>query len=179
MASIPTICNIDSAYEIADHLLSLLAERASSKTRSNFGRAYVAFGSPVADQCCDGGQLTVGITRVWQDHPEYGRGVCTPKWMMEFEVVTYQCYPIGVEADSITPIKTDILDAASRCSYRIGQALWTSAFDAMAEGTIHPPRAGGEFEEKRDVTIGELRPLDQQSTCVGWRFNITLELSYN
>lgn len=173
----PEFCDIDATYKLADNLLNVLAKGASDRLGGiEFGRAYVAFDEPVADVCCDGGQLTVHATNIRPSVDNYGDGtVCVTGWEVDLVVTTYQCYPTGVLADGETPIPAAEMDTASEYAYRVGHALYYTAFKAVTDGTVYPD---GEIDRalmRKPVRLGDLQALSQQETCVGWRFTLTLD----
>ena len=130
-------------------------------------RACVVFGPPVWDQCCDGGQLTTFLERVYvaKSFPsaETGQITCSAPLAGDFVIQLLRCVPTVAE-DGTPPSCQAISDSA--------KSIYTDMYVAF-RAIICCLAA---YKKLRTFTIREARPVGPQGGCAGFEIRFTIEL---
>lgn len=133
---------------------------------------FLSHGEPVADHCCDGGQLTVHLETAWDEIVRRGdtrQARCTIEPRATFVLTLYRCYPGLTKAGN--PPKAEALDGASENLLIDLWAIETEIFDRIAENTLFTGVSCAE------ITLGDITPIADEGGCAGWTIPVTVELN--
>lgn len=133
--------------------------------------AYVAHDLPAADNCCDGGQLTVHLGGLRRDRHQYGEHEVGDTVVMKATYIITLMRCVTGMSDSMTdplPATADI-DADAGDLLIDLWALLTELWDRVDEETLAPGLT------RFDVEVGDPTPLETEGDCAGWIIPVVID----
>lgn len=130
-------------------------------------RAFVAAGAVAWDSCCDGGQLWVGIDRIFAygNFPApAGVATCMPPLAADLSIGVLRCAPTlndQGEAPTAAQLTTS------------GAQVWEDAYAVITAIAC----CLGEHARARPFVMGNQRPLGPAGACVGSELKVTVALT--
>jgi hypothetical protein len=129
--------------------------------------AFVSAGTVAWDKCCDGGQLWVGIDRIYAydrfPAPATGAIMCSPPLAADIVIGVLRCAP--TLSDQGEPPSAEALSASSAQVYEDAYAVVNGVLCCLVP-----------TQRERLFVMGNQRPLGPQGGCVGSELRLTVAL---
>lgn len=131
-------------------------------------RACIVVGQPVWDQCCDGGQLTAFIERVYVQNNfpgSQGQAItCMAPLAGEFTIQLIRCVPTMTD-DGEAP-SCEALSDSSRLIYEDMYIATRAVICCLAA-----------YRKSREFTMRDIRTVGPQGGCAGFEIKFAVELN--
>ena len=153
-----------TAQEVLDCVCEALAEQSSCGCPC---RACVVVGQPVWDACCDGGQLTAFVNRIFVHDAfpatEGGSINCMAPLAGDFTLQLIRCVPT-VTDDGVAPTCEALSDSA-RLIYEDMYIALRAVICCLAA-----------YKKKRSFAVRDTRTVGPQGGCAGFEIQFTVQL---